>query len=79
MSTLFAYSQHGDPFKSSLLKLSLEQCIIPIRDMIIEWVCDGQIRDAHEEVRDKRININTSTKKYLFFEVFCWVQQSNIK
>jgi len=24
--------------------------VIPIRDMIIEWICDGQIRDIHEEV-----------------------------
>jgi hypothetical protein len=50
LSTLFAYSEHGDPFKSSMLKLALTKCIIPIRDMIIEWICDGQIRDAHEEV-----------------------------
>ena len=50
LSTLFAYSEHGDPLKSAMLKLSLTKCIIPIRDMIIEWICDGQIRDLHEEV-----------------------------
>ena len=69
LSTLYSYSIHGDPFKSSLLKSGLskvirfkiiilfqflfkfkKKCAIPIRDMIIEWICDGQIRDIHEEV-----------------------------
>jgi hypothetical protein len=69
LSTLYSYSIHGDPFKSSLLKSGLSKviinplgfryrlyvlyffkCAIPIRDMIIEWICDGQIRDIHEEV-----------------------------
>lgn len=49
LSALHAYSIHGDPFKSSLLKSGLAKCVIPIRDMIFEWICDGQIRDIHEE------------------------------
>ena len=49
LSTLYAYSIHGDQFKSSLLKSGLAKCLIPIRDMILEWICDGQIRDIHEE------------------------------
>ena len=50
LSTLYSYSEHGDPFKCSLMKSSLSKCLIPIRDMIVEWICDGQIRDSHEEV-----------------------------
>jgi gamma-tubulin complex component 3 len=49
LSTLHAYSIHGDPFKSSLIKSGLSKCVIPIKDMILEWICDGQIRDIHEE------------------------------
>ncbi len=50
LSTIHAYSIHGDQFKSSLLRGGLAKCAIPIRDMIFEWICDGQIRDIHEEV-----------------------------
>jgi gamma-tubulin complex component 3 len=50
LSTIHAYSIHGDQFKSSLLKNGLAKCALPIRDMIFEWICDGQIRDIHEEV-----------------------------
>lgn len=28
---------------------NIYKCAIPIRDMIIEWIYDGQIRDQHEE------------------------------
>jgi gamma-tubulin complex component 3 len=49
LSALYAFSIHGDPQKSNLLKSALAKCAIPIRDMIIEWICDGQIRDAHSE------------------------------
>ncbi|RNA07269.1 gamma-tubulin complex component 3 -like protein [Brachionus plicatilis] len=49
LSILFTYSKYGDPNKAALVKSGLAKCAIPIRDMIIEWICDGQIRDIHEE------------------------------
>lgn len=70
LSTLYAYSEHGDPFKSSMLKLAMSKCIIPIRDMIIEWIFDGQIRDAHEEVRGLNVGFKAIFYMYLFPSFF---------
>jgi hypothetical protein len=43
------HSQHGDPLQQSILYPLLYNCTIPIRDMIVEWICNGIINDPYQE------------------------------
>ncbi|CAF4040008.1 unnamed protein product [Rotaria sp. Silwood2] len=49
LSILYMHSQHGDPLQQSLLYPLLYNCTIPIRDMIVEWICNGIINDPYQE------------------------------
>ena len=49
LSILYMHSQHGDPLQQSILYPLLYNCTIPIRDMIVEWICNGIINDPYQE------------------------------
>jgi len=49
LSILYKHSQHGDPLQQSILYPLLYNCTIPIRDMIVEWICNGIINDPYQE------------------------------
>lgn len=49
LSILYMHSQHGDPLQQSILYPLLYNCTIPIRDMIVEWICHGIINDPYQE------------------------------
>jgi gamma-tubulin complex component 3 len=72
LTTLYSYAEHGDLFKSALIKSALTKCITPIRDMIIEWIFDGQIRDSHDEVRSDQFDNRAETIAFLidYFQSF---------
>lgn len=59
LSILYMHSQHGDPLQQSILYPLLYNCTIPIRDMIVEWICNGIINDPYQEFfvsTDKMVN-----------------------
>ncbi len=49
LSILYMHSQHGDQLQQSILYPLLYNCTIPIRDMIVEWICNGIINDPYQE------------------------------
>ncbi|CAF0726828.1 unnamed protein product [Adineta ricciae] len=49
LSVLYMHSQHGDTLQQSILYPLLYNCTIPIRDMIVEWICNGIINDPYQE------------------------------
>ncbi|CAF0954055.1 unnamed protein product [Didymodactylos carnosus] len=49
LSLLYTHQQHGDPLQQSTVYPLLYNCTVPIRDMIVEWICNGIINDPYQE------------------------------
>ncbi|CAF1331812.1 unnamed protein product, partial [Didymodactylos carnosus] len=49
LSLLYTHQQHGDSLQQSTVYPLLYKCTIPIRDMIVEWICNGIINDPYQE------------------------------
>jgi gamma-tubulin complex component 3 len=45
ISSLYAYSKHGDPSTKALISRILDLVSQPIIDMIRQWMVEGELKD----------------------------------
>ena len=50
MSTLYMFTQHGDPQVRRLVKQLLNQAYQPLNAMLNSWIFDGELHDHYHEV-----------------------------
>jgi len=46
---VYNYSQHGDPNVKSCIRRIMKQVVVPIRQMLNQWIFHGEIEDPYKE------------------------------